>query len=228
MLNIQLLSDVYERAHEKRFPLPLDLERRRRLRCIANAGVLFIHIPKNAGMSVCQALYGRQIKHSTIRYYATNAPRLLKRHRSFAIVRDPVSRFVSAYVYARSGGTPENRVSLPFRARYRAFDSYESALDEVESAKSIYALDHIFRPQHWYIELSPGLLGVDELIDFDSLGDLARRIPAAGGRSLKRINYGVEHPLLPSSRQIERIRRIYARDCEIVDGLKNGHAGALM
>jgi hypothetical protein len=92
---VRLVSDVPERLSRWRIPYPPSAQRRHRIAAIQESGVLFIHVPKNAGTSVCDRLYGEQIKHETVRYYAMVAPDLLDLP-SFAIVRDPVARFLSA------------------------------------------------------------------------------------------------------------------------------------
>ena len=70
---------------------------------------------------------------------------------SFAVLRDPTARFLSAYRYGRAGGSAINDVAEPFRTLYRGFRSIDDALDHVETAASPYAVDHIFRPQSWYV-----------------------------------------------------------------------------
>lgn len=109
---VRLVSDVPERLARSPLPYRPNAKRRERITTIQRRGVLFIHVPKNAGTSVCHQLYGTQIKHETVRYYASVAPRVLDLP-SFAILRDPVCRFLSAFAYASNGGTRDRKVARP-------------------------------------------------------------------------------------------------------------------
>jgi hypothetical protein len=166
---VRLVSDVPERLSRWRIPYPPSAQRRHRIAAIQESGVLFIHVPKNAGTSVCDRLYGEQIKHETVRYYAMVAPDLLDLP-SFAIVRDPVARFLSAYCYARSGGTRDRAVARPFNARYRAFACVDDAIDHLATARSLFDIDHIFRPQSWYLTDARGECRIDTLVPYEALG----------------------------------------------------------
>jgi hypothetical protein len=96
---VKLVGDFWERpALVGHFP-PLDPVRQRRLDRIRAAGVWFIHIPKNASVSVMSILYREQMYHPTVRYYARVAPDVAALP-SFAVWRDPVERFASACRFA--------------------------------------------------------------------------------------------------------------------------------
>ncbi|MGF7148873.1 hypothetical protein FHS96_002501 [Sphingomonas zeicaulis] len=208
---VRLVSDIPERLCRLGVRPWVDGKRRRRIEAIRRAGVLFVHVPKNAGMSISQHLYGCQVKHRSMRYYLSVAPDLAALP-SVAVVRDPVQRFLSAFAYARAGGTAHNRVATPFNARYRGFAGIDDALDHLAQARGPFDIDHIFRPQSWYLLDRQGRLAVDDLIDFEDLG----RIAGIGHHRLEmplpRINAGArcDHPLTP--RQIDRIRRFYRAD----------------
>ncbi len=211
LFGVKLVSDIRERLCALGMRPRLDRKRRERLQTIAQAGTLFIHVPKNAGMSISTALYGRQIKHASIRYYAMVAPELLDRIDSFAVIRNPVDRFLSAYGYGKAGGTADNRVSAPFRDLYMGFGSVDDALDHIEQARSPFAVDHIFRPQSWYLHDQRGLLRVKRLVPFDQL----QAVIGSGSnalRDLPAINRRQAPAARLSPRQVSRIRRLYAQD----------------
>ena len=149
-------------------PVFLDAKRERILARIRERGVLFIHVPKNAGTTLCEALYGMQTMHHSVRYYEAVAPDLLSLP-SLAIVRDPFDRFLSAYRYAVDGGTADRRVAPQFRKRFMAFRSIDDALSYLADARSPYDLDHIFRPQRWYLTDREGEIAVDRFVDFSAL-----------------------------------------------------------
>ena len=168
---VRLVSDVPERLARSPLPYRPNAKRRERITTIQRRGVLFIHVPKNAGTSVCHQLYGTQIKHETVRYYASVAPRVLDLP-SFAILRDPVCRFLSAFAYASNGGTRDRKVARPFNARYRAFETVDDAIDHLATARSPFDIDHIFRPQSWYLTDAQGDCRVENLIPYEEIDSL--------------------------------------------------------
>jgi len=179
---------------------------------VREAGLLFVHIPKAAGMSISEALYGAQIKHASIRLHR-HLDRALRDMPSFAVMRDPADRFLSAYRYGRAGGSANNDVAEPFRTRYMAFRSIDEALDHVETASSPYAVDHIFRAQSWYVTDDKGRVAVDRLVAIDDLDQLPSLVPGFPACSLPALNRSqpIEVPRLNAA-QHARLRVIYADD----------------
>lgn len=66
-------------------------------------GLIFIHIPKNAGTSIYKALGFEKSTHSKASEILQNNEnkKLWDSHFSFAVVRHPINRFISLYNYAR-------------------------------------------------------------------------------------------------------------------------------
>ncbi|EJL22656.1 sulfotransferase family 2 domain-containing protein [Novosphingobium sp. AP12] len=209
---VRLLSDVPERVSRWHIPYPPNTRRRDRIAAIRQNGVLFIHVPKNAGTSVCDRLYGEQIKHETVRYYAMVAPDVLDLP-SFAIVRDPVARFLSAYRYARSDGTRDRAVARPFNARYRAFACVDDAIDHLATARSLFDIDHIFRPQSWYLTDARGECRIDTLVPYEALGLLGDITGLSELGALPRLNRcgGAMPPALDPSQEAF-VRDFYGSD----------------
>lgn len=212
LAGVRISADIYERAAAAGIALPLDTKRRARLATMRRAGVMFVHVPKNAGMAVSQALYGMQVKHASARYLAVHAPQAWHDLPSFAVVRDPVARFMSAYRYARAGGGADNRVSPVFADRYRDFDDIEAALDHVERAPSPFQVDHIFRPQCWYLTDRQGRIDVDHLVTIDRITALLDHLAITPVKPLERVNQSTGSDIALTATQGERIRRLYADD----------------
>lgn len=70
-------------------------------------GILFIHIPKNGGSSVVRAIYGQGILHHSAQYHNVVHKKEFSDLPTFAIWRDPVARFYSAFYFLRDHSTRE-------------------------------------------------------------------------------------------------------------------------
>lgn len=93
-----MLKDIYTRIKSKLIysnKIP---------QCALSKNLLFIHIPKAAGSMVSFQLYGGQIGHKKAKYYYLSDFVRYSSVRSFSVVRNPYSRFVSAYNFLNNGG----------------------------------------------------------------------------------------------------------------------------
>lgn len=63
--------------------------------------LILIHIPKNAGTSIHEALDMDDCRHHDWKYYYRNYLRCWKEYFKFAVVRNPFDRVVSTYEYAK-------------------------------------------------------------------------------------------------------------------------------
>jgi chondroitin 4-sulfotransferase 11 len=131
--------------------LPISSNRKRSLFNDYNSNVIFIHIPKAAGMSVVNTLYNRTLSnHATAMDYFKENPNKFRSECSFAITRNPYTRLYSAYYYLKSGGM--NIIDKVWRDLYLSkYESFESFIVEggLENAVSKQA-DH-FIPQYKFI-----------------------------------------------------------------------------
>lgn len=220
LFGVTLVSDVGEKLCDMGIRPWLGRKRQAALDCVRDAGVLFIHVPKNAGMSISNALYGRQIKHRSMRYYGRVAPDIARELPSFAILRDPVDRFLSAYAYARAGGSLHNSIAVPFHKRYRAFGCVDDALDHVEAARSVYDVDHVFRPQSWYVTGRRGAVAVKQLFLMDQMHGISDVAPGLGATSLPRLNRAEGNKPAPTAGQIDRINRLYRHDVRLIEQIR--------
>ncbi|MFG0262408.1 MAG: sulfotransferase family protein [Novipirellula sp. JB048] len=80
---------------------------------------IFIHIPKAAGTSVGEALFGAgNSTHHYWDFYQAYDPEKFARYYKFTFVRNPFDRLVSAYTYLQQTGKSTSRNDRRFRARY--------------------------------------------------------------------------------------------------------------
>jgi hypothetical protein len=124
---------------------------------------LFIHIPKTGGMSLSSVTLsaGHLPWHAIHALDPQNYERILK----FAIVRDPVDRFLSAYDFLARGGI--NQMDRIFARHVIDPDvsRFVAQLGTQPRGRKIMAYYH-FRPQTDFVVSREGRVMVDRLIPF--------------------------------------------------------------
>ncbi len=187
---------------------------------ISQRKLIFIHVPRAAGTSIANALYGaRSTRHYSMRYYRAINPAFCAQAQSFAVLRDPFDRFASAYAFVRGGGTPGCRLSRVFAAttaQIRCVDDYLAFVED----RPIFELDFVMRPQSWFVcDLESGTPLVDHLF---VLGEsmLPEFLRHHGAAQLARLNQAERSPLLLSGRQKHRIERLYNQDFALIAAVR--------
>ena len=112
--------------------------------------------------------------HYTARRFLQAAPTDVKALPRFAVTRNPWSRALSAYRFARKGMGSGDGVVAGVRnaAQYDIpeFGSFERFLIEWLDERDIYQLDGIFRPQLGYVADQAGTIIVDHIGKVEELG----------------------------------------------------------
>ncbi len=186
---------------------------------IAERRLIFIHVPRAAGTSVTEALYGGEmIGHHSIRSWAMLEPDFLAVTPSFALLRNPYGHFASAYRFVRDGGATAKGLNGVFRRLTAHIDSVDAYLDFLEGKPPL-DLDFVMRPQSWFVsDLETGRLLVDRLFrldeDRDSIDDFLRQ---HGGDPLPRLNVTSGQRLDLTLVQRRRVEHLYAADFALWD-----------
>lgn len=119
------------------------------------AGIIFVHVPKAAGSSVNQALYGEYTGHIRARTIKYSAPMLFNRLPSFSVIRNPWDRCLSSYRFAVAGSGKGTGLVAVLRDSYQyripEFETFEEFVEGWLYKQKISQLDPIFRPQHEYV-----------------------------------------------------------------------------
>jgi hypothetical protein len=189
--------------------------------------LIFVHVPRVAGMSIVRALYGEGgIRHYSMRYYTAIDPRFAAEAESFALLRDPVDRFASAYAFVRNGGTPASRLSDVFvteTAHIASVDDYLSFLEE----RSPLDLDFVMRPQSWFVCGNDGSVLVKRLFLYgENRAALGTFLKSHGVQVLPWLNRAERNELGLTSRQIDRIKRVYAADFALIESVRSSRWAA--
>jgi hypothetical protein len=169
--------------------LPLAFERTR---------TIFIHVPKAAGTSIALALYGEQIPHTRWReLYETN-PYKFKNYFKFAVIRDPVSRFVSSFDFLKVGGMhgEDKEFSEKVLTPFANANELAKRLVDPKLQQQVFAYWH-FKPQSFYVADGEGLSRVDLLLRYENLAAGFERLK----RQLKREDLKLPHVNKTPSRQ---------------------------
>ena len=132
-------------------------------------GAIFIHVPKVAGTSINKAIYGRTLGHYTAAEIKNKFPYLYNECFVFSFVRNPWSRVVSAYKFAKQGRTESMGVYRPEQYQIPEFDSFERFIKEWLVLQDVNTLDYVFQPQIRFLTDNNGEIIVDYVEKLENL-----------------------------------------------------------
>jgi hypothetical protein len=110
---------------------------------------IFIHIPKAAGTSVTQALFGPVSRHVPYFEYEQANHRKFQRYFKFAFVRNPWDRLVSTYFFLKRGGLNEMDCQWA-EQNLSGYDDFDSFVRGWVTEENVWSWVH-FKPQHFFI-----------------------------------------------------------------------------
>jgi hypothetical protein len=196
---------------------------KRRERIWIEAGIVFIHIPKAAGTSISEALYGSFMGHvraSDVRRWGSAQVNALP---SFAVTRNPWDRLVSAYRFTKrlleKDWKTGAHIPPAVRAQIPDVESFEAFVRDWLAHRDVRRLNLIFRPQSQFVCDSGGNLLVDHLGRVEDIGATYEFLESyvAGLGPMKRENVSgapVDYRQFYTPRLKELVERIYADDVQ--------------
>ncbi len=133
---------------------------------------MFIHIPKCAGISLFESLYGNDSfgHHFIQSYKQAYGQRRLNKLYKFTIVREPADRLLSAYNYLKKGGRGRS-IDLRYQKILTPCRSLDEFVYEWLPRKEIQNFQH-FIPQSAFIYDNKDNLLVDDVFRFEELDSL--------------------------------------------------------
>jgi hypothetical protein len=188
---------VFSRAIEELFwRLPYSLRRAVARTCGVSSGIppslatevlqrkiLFIQVPKTAGVSVQHSLFGHTLfRHKWFRQFELEFSKSqLASLFKFAFVRNPWDRIVSAWTFLREGGMNEQDKEW-FSAHAAQFPDFESfVLNWLARQDVVRAYVH-FQPQVVFVRSGRGRVELDFVGRFESLTADFERLSQLLGR----------------------------------------------
>lgn len=181
-------------------------------------GLILIHIPKNAGTSVEDALFGYRVRHRTWNEIKSECPRAWQQLPKIAILRDPVDRFLSAYDYLKSGG--RNAQDRQFGSRMIGTQPVDDFLNRLWTQKAFRKTTmrfFHFRPQSDYI-CDGDTVMVDALIPFHKMAEGLTKLIGVPSGLLSHANKTTGSRTQKSDLSqsgVDKIQHLYASDVEL-------------
>lgn len=183
-------------------------------------GLVLVHIPKNAGTSVEDALFGYRVRHRTWHEISIACPQAWQKLPKIAILRDPVDRFLSAYDYLKAGG--RNETDRRFAARMigvQPIDAFVGRMGADDAYRHTVMRFFHFRRQSDYI-CDRDKVMVDTLIPFQRMAEGLTRVAGLAPGALVHANRTTGPRTRRSDltqAQQDQIRGLYAADTVLFD-----------
>lgn len=178
---------------------------------------IFVHVPKTAGLSVCEGVLDTPaVGHMPLHYYQkVLGQERYQRYFKFAFVRNPWDRVYSAYNYLRRGGvSKDDAVWKDEFSRFADFNDFVSKwLDEDNIDLQLH-----FMPQTRFLKNNFGVIDLDFIGRFETLeSDYQTIAQKLGGKPLQCRNSShrtAGYKDVYSKRSIEIVGKVYERDIE--------------
>ncbi len=208
-----------QRACERRFDFPV-------AEVIRSAPLLLIRVPKTASVSLALQVYGQvaHVPHRSAAFYRDADPAFFARSTSFAVLRDPWDRAVSAYRWLRGRGNGLAAPDRRGRASAAGSHSFERfVFDVLEPAAAdghLRQLDPVLHPQRDYVCDAAGRVIVSRLFRLERM-EAVQAFLAEHGISEPEVHTnassrerGEDAPASPDL--VAAVDRIYADDAALI------------
>jgi hypothetical protein len=179
--------------------------------------LIFIHIPKNAGTSIIKAMGIKNIfMDKTIEEYKIEYSNYWDKYTKFAVIRDPIDRFISAYKFARmkeSGWfSATGQEELSKHADYEICNSVDinGYVDYLYEDKNNYNRWTI--PQTFILQNNQGKFEIDYFAKYENLNKDLEKIGITRIEKLNSSTIEKDNLLKLTNKSKKRLCEIYEID----------------
>tara|TARA_B100000795_G_scaffold242951_1_gene206515 strand:+ start:192 stop:863 length:672 start_codon:yes stop_codon:yes gene_type:complete len=180
---------------------------------------IFIHIPKTAGVSLANAIYGDVTLEGHRSFYFNSIALNVKNEKyfSFTFVRNPFDRLYSAYKFLKKGGI-NHYDRLAFETHLSKFKDFKDFVLNGLNNKLIYQITH-FIPQYEYLCDKRGTILVDFVGRFEDLDNdillLSKKLKKDIKLNHHNYNKKVDYKEVYTDEMIDKVYQIYQKDIDI-------------
>ena len=189
----------------------------RKIRFYREKKIIFIHVPKAAGTSVANALYGKTLGHFKAKMIMELYPKEFSEFFTFAIVRNPYSRVISAYKFVKQGGTEYMGVAKKSVYKSKLFSSFDIFVKEWLSKVDLSNEDYVFQPQYLFTHDEYDRLLVDKIWQMEGLDLFQKEFSEETGIQLniKHLNRSKKSEIELNDELKQIIYEVYKKDFEL-------------
>lgn len=191
------------------------------LELIKNKNVLFIHIPKAAGMTIATQLYdGNEIGHFPASDWKASQRGLFNSCYKFTFVRNPWDRVYSAYNFLKKGGMEHHKHDKQFKLE--VIDKYSDFNDFVINyltEETIFSYIH-FYPQYYFVFDKNDELLVDDVYKVESIDSDIKKLQSLGvslENIVRNASGSFDYKDVYNQESIDRISLLYKKDIEFFE-----------
>lgn len=162
----------------------IKLLKRKYIENYKNNDIIFVHIPKAAGTSITEVLYGKRNGHLTASVIKNELGDDFDKKYSFSVTRNPYDRLKSSYHFARQGQTNDGAIANSKLYQQPVFETFETFVRDWLVHQDLLKLDHVFRPQHHYLYEQEVCL-VNEVYQLENLEELENKLSKILNKTVK-------------------------------------------
>lgn len=174
--------------------------------------LIFVQIPKNASTSICTYFGGPNqfVYDKKWTEYQEHFGNYWNEYTKFAVVRNPVDRFISSYKFIREGNY--NILQMNFNG-----DSNTNINEFLDFVVENYAniVTPILKPQHYFICDENDVIMVDKLIRYENLDVELESIGIVGLDLLNQSTIDNQELINLNQESIDKLNILYKKDFEI-------------
>ena len=186
-----------------------------------NKKIIFIHIPKTAGISLVKSIFGDVTLegHRSVSFYKQVFGSRYSDFFTFTIVRNPWDRLYSAYKFLEKGGMNIHDKNA-FETHLSIYRDFEDFVLNGLNEKITLEIMHLI-PQHEFVCDKNGKIIVDHIGRFENLNKSIEKI-----NDILKSDFKLEHHNktdkkdykdIYTTKMIEKVHQIYQKDIDIFE-----------